>query len=252
MTDVRGTQIGVYAVGSEPAASALGSQIGAYGVGAAETSNGQHDMLVHQLGAYALVKSYPDRRDLRAWYFPQDDHDFYVLQLGDTGTLVYDKTTKQWVKWVSPDEAYWRGADGCDWEGFNICCDPQSGKIWKIDPVGRLDYETTPIRSQVTSMISKRFRNYTPCFMAELAVSESNPPSGIDASTVGISLRTYDHAGTDIVDHGEVTGTAIGEDITVRWYGLGLMKPPGTVFEIVDTGYARRINGFNIEVGNDA
>jgi hypothetical protein len=34
-----------------------------------------------------------------------------------------------------------------------------------------------------------------------------------------------------------------------RFYGLGLLKSPGALFEITDYGYARRIDGLNVEMG---
>ena len=251
MTDVRVQQLGTYALGQEPVEFIYSSQAGLYILGAAETSSTFHDVKVHQLGAYALVKGLVDRRDLRAWTFTQDDHDFYVLQLGDESTLIFDKRTGQWASWVSPDFVYWRGQDGCDWEGYNLCCDTESGVIWEIDPTSRLDYTTTPITSKVSGQITERFRKFVNCYMAELAVSEAEPPTGVDASTVGITLRTFDSNGLNSVTHGEVTGEAIGDNITVRWYGLGLMQAPGRVFEITDTGYARRIDGLNLEIGGN-
>lgn len=249
LINIKASQLGVYAMGQQPADEVYDYQSGSYILGAAETSNTFHDVTAYQLGAYALVKGLVDRRDLRAWTFTQDDHDFYVLQLGDESTLVYDKYTQQWAKWVSPDFVYWRGQDGCDWEGYNVCCDTESGIIWQIDPEGRLDYETDPIRSQVTGQLTERFRKHVNCYMAELAISEAQPPASIDASTIGITLRTFDSNGLNSVTHGEVVGEDIGEDITVRWYGLGLMQAPGRVFEITDTGYARRVDGLNLEVG---
>jgi hypothetical protein len=243
------TQIGTYALATFPTAQARASQLPIAVLAAAETSNGLHDAKVHQLGAYALVRGKLDRRDLRAWTFTQDDHDFYVLQLGDVGTLVFDKLTGQWAQWRSPEFVYWRGNDGVQWEGWNICCDTESGILWIIDPEGRLDDDTTPITSIVSGRAQTRMRKNAQCHMAELAVSEKEPSTGIDASTLTITLRTSDDDGQTYTSHGDVAGEDIGEDITVRWYGLGLMPAPGRVFEITDTGYARRIDGFNIEVG---
>jgi hypothetical protein len=242
-------QLGVYSLAGFSAEQTRGLQLGDYALAASETSTGLFNQNAHQLGVYALVKGLP-RRTLRAWTFTQDDHDFYVLNLGDDLTLVYDKLTGQWCQWRSPTYNYWRGADGCFWEGYNLCCDPLTGKIWKIDPDGRLDYTTTPITSQVTGMLTERFRTHVPCYMAELALSEGQPPSGVDAGEVTIQLRTND--GLTWTDHGTVASTSIGEDITVRWYGLGLMKSPEHVFEITDTGYARRIDGFNIKVPDNS
>lgn len=203
-----------------------------------------------------------DERGLRAWTFTQDNHDFYVLLLGGKYTYVFDKTTGQWSQWSGPDFSFFRGLDGCDWNGFNVCCDPIDGTIWKLDPVGRLDYGTTPITSQVFAVISARFRKMVPVFMAELAVSEGAPPSGFPAgsfpaSSVGVKLRTSDTVNLSPqsasplgwTDHGSLAGQPIGSMTYFRWYGLGLAQSPGILFELTDTGYARRIDGFTVEFG---
>lgn len=246
--NIKEYQAGAYSLGSRLASNARANQLGLLSLGASETSSGFHDVQAAQLGVYALVLSYPDRRDLCAWTFTQDDHDFYVLNVGGGKTLVYDMMSEQWSYWKSPKYSFWRGIDGTGWEGFNVACDPKSNKIWKIDPTGRLDYGTTPIESKIIGLTTERFRKMVPVYMAELAISEAAPPQGIDPTTVGISLRTVD--GVESFEHGTVIGKNIGEDITARWFGLGLAKSPSRIFEITDTGYARRIDGFNIEVGN--
>lgn len=200
-----------------------------------------------QAECLVLIKQGTEEHSLRAWTFTQDDHDFYVLQLGNIQTLVYDKRSERWAQWKSPTVNNWRAADGCDWEGFNVACDTQSGKIYKIDPTGRLDYGTTPITSVVVGGLTDRFRKKIPVFMAELAISSGSPPTGIDASTVGITLRTSDTHSW--VEHGTITGLPAGERTVARWYGLGLIHSPGVIFELTDTGYARRIDGLDIEIG---
>lgn len=246
------SQYGVYALVNFPSEALKASQVGIHTVEASEGSSGLYEVNAHQYGVYVLCRGKTDRRDLRAWTFTQDDHDFWVLQLGDGRTLVFDKLTGQWVQWRSPDFAYWRGNDGVQWEGWNVCCDSESGRLWIIDPEGRLDDDTTPITSIISGKVGTRMRTNSQCHMAELTVSEGAPPTGIAEGAVAISLRTTDDDGINYVSHGSVTGEAIGEDITVRWYGLGLMSAPGRVFEITDTGYARRVDGLNIEVGDEA
>lgn len=246
----------VYGLVAQPADQTKVEQVAVLSVNAAQTSSGSYQMKTHQVVAYALVKAFGDKRKLRAWTFPQDDHKFWIVQLGnENGTLVYDLYTEQWCTWNSDGYAYWRGEDGCAWEGFNVCCDPLSGKIFQIDPEGRLDYNDlsttniTPITSVVVGGFTKRLRTTVPCFMAELAISEGSPPSGIDPTTVGLTLRSGDTL--NWYDHGSVPGTTAGDKVTVRWYGLGLMTYPGRIFEITDTGYARRIDGFNIDIGGN-
>jgi hypothetical protein len=246
--DVKVSQLGIYALASQPAEEVYNSQGGINVLGAAETSNTFHDLKTHQLGIYVLCLAQGDRRELRAWTFKQDDHEFYGIQLAGFETLVWDKLTGQWCQWRSPGFLYWRAVDVCDWEGFNIAGDTESGKLWQIDPTGRLDEGTTPIESRIVGYLTHRMRTQAPCFMAELAVSEGQPPTGFDDGSVGITLRTSTEDGNNMISHGEVTGEGINEDITVRWYGLGLMEEPGMLFDIIDTGYARRIDGLNIEV----
>lgn len=243
MTDARVTQAVAYGVVSAPADEARITQTQVLAVSAGETSTGL-PVYVHQVVAYALVKGVADRNDLRAWPFVQDDHIFYVLQLGSLGTIVLDMLSQQWATWSSPGFAYWRGNDGTDWEGFNLCCDTESGKIWKIDPVGRLDEGTTAINSTVTGMATVRFRRAISCYMAELSVSEAMPAT----LGTGIQLRTSDDGGQSFDDQGTVTAEVLGTSTTFRWYGLGLMQSPGRVFQLIDSGYARRIDGLDIEI----
>lgn len=241
------SQLGAYALATAPADSVELNQLGLMVVGAAETASGEHDIMLHQYGAIALVKRMVDRENLRAWQFPQDDHVFYVLQLGGSlGTLVRDSLTNQWSQWKSPNLDYWRGADGFDWEGINVCCDTNTGIIWQIDADGRLDYGDTPIESVVVGGMTERFRKHVPVYMAELALSEGQPSVSTDTQELGVKLEMWD--GFNWTDFGTVLGQDEGEDITMRWYGLGLIKSPGTIFKLTDSGYARRIDGLNIEV----
>lgn len=246
-TEIDVFQYGAYALAAQPADSAAFRQLGVNIVGQAEEVSGLHDVHFQQVGVYALVRPHAERQDLTAWTFKQDDHEFYVLQLNSLDTLVFDKLTGQWTDWISPDYNHWRGADGCNWEGIAVCCDTRSGKLWQIDPEGRLDYEDTPIVSTIVGGFTERMRAFKPVYMAELAISEGQPPAVTEGS-VGISLRTGDGQG-NWYSHGEILGEDTGENMTVRWYGLGLAAPSGMVFEITDTGYARRIDGLNIEIG---
>lgn len=244
-------QYAVHVLGIYPTSAIEANQYAVNLTAASEGSSGLYDVKAHQYGVHVLVRPHGDRRQLRAFTFKQDDHEFYGVNLGTALTLIADKTTGTWSQWRSPGYNYWRVEDVTDWEGMNIACDPLSGKLWQIDPEGRLDEDTTPITSIVYGGFTKRFRVNAPCYMAEAALSEGQPPPGIDASTIGIQLRTSDDGGLSYLDHGVIPGEALGDAITVRWYGLGLMDKPGMIFELTDTGYARRLDGLDIEVGGD-
>lgn len=244
----RANQLGALAWGIYPAESVDAHQVGSLAFAASETSSGIFDVYAHQLGLIAWVRPLGDRRELRAWTFKQDDHEFYGIQLGAEGTLVWDKLSGRWCQWKSPGFNYWRAEDVCDWEGYNLAGDTESGKIFQIDPTGRLDYDTTPIVSKIVGYLTYRFREQVPCFMAELALSEGEPPTGFEDGSVGITLRTSTDNGQSWIDHGEIAGEGINEDMVARWFGLGLMKSPGMLFELTDTGYARRIDALDIEM----
>lgn len=202
---------------------------------------------VRNTQAFALVAvNYgAEERMLHSWTFTQDGHDFYVV-LAAGETYVYDKETEQWSQWASPDASFWRGVDGVEWQGINVCIDPSTGKLFQIDPQGRLDYKTTPITSIIYGGLTERFRNMPSIFMAEVAVSQNSPPHNVDPTTLSITLET-----TDTIisyNHGTVTGATIGNHTYARFYGLGLLRSPGVLFKITDTGFARRIDGLNIEI----
>jgi hypothetical protein len=260
--EVRDTQSGVFAIITAPTSEERTTQyltLTAINFPTVDENTTQGGLLAATMAGMDIrntntvvlvaIKLGAEERTLRAWTFTQDDHDFYVLQMG-AETYLYDKLSEQWCQWLSPDASYWRGNDGCDWAGINVCCDPDTGQIYKIDADNRLDYATTPIVSQVFGGMTERFRNFTPCYMAEIALSEGRPPAGVDATTVGVQLRTYDTL--TWTDHGTLQGQASGNMLYARFYGLGLMKSPGVLFEITDFGYARRIDGLNIEMGGKA
>jgi hypothetical protein len=205
------------------------------------------DLTLNSTQAFVLVAvAYgAEERMLHAWTFTQDGHDFYVV-LAAGETYVYDKTTEQWAQWTSPDAAFWRGVDGVEWQGINVCIDPSTGKLFQIDPIGRLDYRTTPITSIIYGGLTERFRNMPSIFMAEVAVSQNSPPHNVDPTTLSITLETTDTITS--YNHGTVNGAATGNHTYARFYGLGLLRSPGVLFKITDTGFARRIDGLNIEI----
>lgn len=241
---------GVYALGTYPSEEARATAVGAMTVAGAETSSGEYEVRAHQVGLYALVRSFPDRRDLNAWTFVQDDHIFYVLNLGNIETIVYDKLSKQWSTWKSPEYAYWRPSDGVEWAGMTVSCDRRSNKIFEVDANDRLEYGTTVIISKATGMVPARMRQVLPCYAAELVVSQAQPAGPLDTVN-SINLRFSDDAYVNFVDMGSVDGEPFGESTLFRWYGLGQIDAPGRMFEIVNNGYARRIDSLDISVGGE-
>ncbi len=98
---VRVPQTGVFAAYNIPAV-AMRATYGATEVLFRRDSSIQ----VTQAGTFALARGQIANPKLRAWTFSLDGHDFYVLRLGDTETLVYDLTSEQWVDWRTFDQEF--------------------------------------------------------------------------------------------------------------------------------------------------
>lgn len=243
------SQAPLYAWGTYPAQEVRVSQANVLAYGAAQTSDNTLEVNVHQAALYAWARPNADRKDLRVWHFIQDDHSFHGVNLGVTGSVVWDKLTDQWAKWRSPDSPIMRIEDCVAWESLNVAADTQSGKLWKIDPTGRLDYGTTPIEGTITGKLPERLRGRRDCFMAELTFSDGDP--AMADSSLGFTLATSDDQGRTFLSHGLIEGANLGGSTVAQWYGLGQMEADGRIFRITDSGYARRIDGLSLDTGGE-
>lgn len=195
---------------------------------------------------------------LRVWTYSLDGHDFYVLRLGPSETLVYDLTTQQWSSWKSPSRNNWRAHIGSNWLGmstdtFNrgfgsdvVAGDDVTGVLWVLDPNTGLDDTTTtgslPFTRMVIGGVSLSGRDTVPCGAVELTASVGHP--ALIGAT--ITLRTSDDKGHTYNNHGNVTATAGSYDQVIEWRALGLIKAPGRLFELSDNGAAVRINSLDM------
>jgi len=67
---------------------------------------------ISQARTLGVVRGRIGNPKLRVWTFSLDGHDFYVLRLGDTETLVYDLYSEQWVDWANLQKEFWRANNG--------------------------------------------------------------------------------------------------------------------------------------------
>lgn len=217
------------------------------------SGSGAVDAQASQLRVRLLIKFGADTRRLRAWTFPQDQHDFYVLTLGRDKTLIYDYLTKTWDVWKSPNMDIWRGSDGMAWEKDNVAGDVNKGILWNISANDRIDdsesgaADVNPIQSRVRGMFPHRGRFNLSCYRATLTLAQGFPI----APGVGIRMRTSVDEGLSWIDHGFLLMDEAGAKYDVSWTQLGLIEEPGMIFEIIDTGYTRRINALDIDLGED-
>jgi hypothetical protein len=205
-----------------------------------------------------LVRGHRENRKLRAWGFSLDGHDFYVLRLGETSTLVYDLTTNQWTQWASPSTTVLRAHLGLNWQGqgpitigngfpWNVIGgDDSTGVLWILDPNKPLDHDyfgtEVAFNRKVIGNVPMRMRETVQCGAVYLIGSVSNPSLVGD----GITLKISDDNGFNFTDMGTVVATVGDVNQEIGWIGLGVMKAPGRLFLLQDTGALARISSLDI------
>jgi len=249
-------QLGAYVWGTFPTTQLRSSQAAAYTWAASETSTGLYKVNAHQLGAYVWCRSRPRRRRMQAWTFSLDGHDFYVLNLADEWTLCLDTATGQWSEWRTAGRTTWRARIGQNWLGIGhvtadrlygtnvVVGDDTGGTLWVLDPTQGFDDGVTvddddaPFIRYVTGLIPMRIREAKSCAGVYINLALGAPT----VSGASVQLRTSDDGGNTFYDHGSVVITPADYTQEVAWRGLGLIRAPGRVFELTDSGASVRIN----------
>lgn len=254
--DAELSQFGVMAAAAYPADDVMASQLQVRGSGkptlAAEAS---------ELFIMVAAKGRVSDPRVRAWTFTLDGHDFYVLRLGNSETLLYDTHSEEWTTWGSGDGNLWRAYTGGNWlagqpqaafYGSSIIVgDDGNGSLYFLDP--RSDYDDDAIEGadiprSFERLILGQFTidggyGATPCFGLELFGSIGQ---GDDLTTV--KLEISDDRGVTYVDAGTLTVPVGVGDFRLVWPSLGSMVAPGRLFRITDNGALRRVDALNLEV----
>lgn len=196
---------------------------------------------------------------VRAWTFTLDGHDFYVLRLGNTETLVYDVATQQWSTWCDDSEPYWPVSTGKTWAagsrignsyGSSILVgDDTIGSLFFLDPDGDYDdhitlgiYHPRPFNRVVQAQVPLRGRDSVQCWAVRLYGSIGQTPD----LTNTVNLSMSDDYGNTYSDRGDNTLTIGSFNQRVEWRSLGSFNSPGRIFKITDTGAFKRLDGFEM------
>jgi len=200
---------------------------------------------------------------VRAWPLSLDGHDMYVLRLGLTQTLIYDKYSKQWFPWSSFDNAVWAVNTGFEWLGgvgigaTNIVVgDDTTGTLYFLDPEQPYDNPQT-VEAPVQQIYFDRIvmgqypatgREAMPCY-AIFVTADMGQPAYDGAA---ITLYTSDDAGETWDDHGaiEVSGGIYSPELL--WTSLGQITAPGRLFMLIDDGALARIDSMEMNDPDDA
>lgn len=194
--------------------------------------------------------------------FSLDGHDFYVLRLGANGTLVYDLTTGSWSQWDSAGRTVWRVNSGFNWSSVLGSLDPNApstniilgddtfSTLWTLSTEQYADDgpfagdDPQQFTRAAMGGIPLRSRQSVRCNAVTLTASTGDP----SMVTTTITLRysddngqTYANAGTVVVQSNDFTRE-------IRWRSLGLMRAPGRIFEIIDSGTSVRLDGLDVDL----
>lgn len=214
---------------------------------------------VSQTRTIAIAKGRTSSRKVRCWTFTLDGHDFYVIHLGDAGSLVYDLTTGQWMQWSSPNLRHWRANCGANWVGMGgqafvdgantkvVAGDDNNGVLWTLEPEQGYDQATRDslpdqaFTRKVVGGVPMRMRETQKVGAAYLTANLGSP----QITAANVTLRTSVDDGNNWTDHGTITVEPGNYGQEFVWRSLGLIRAPGMIFEITDNGAAVRIDGLD-------
>lgn len=271
MTDIRISESFVFAITTATAESVEISALYNMGVvnfpsASIEVSSARVDGVIYssvpeqisQLFVMAVVKGRIDDWELRAWTFSLDGHNFYVLKIGMSGTLVYDTETKQWSDWRTFGLQWWRLFTGMNWLGMSrttfgsadystniVAGDDATGRLYILDPTR--GYDESPLAHRddvlmqrvVTGIIPMRGREVSECYGVYVTGSLAEPA----VSGAQMLLRTSDDDGETWAEHGYLTVDPTNFEQEFSWRSLGRICAPGRLFEVSDDGAMQRIDG---------
>lgn len=215
--------------------------------------------------AFALV-AYRGRQfdpRVRAWTFTMDGHDFYVLTLGEDGTLVYDVHSEQWSIYASTDSDLWDANTGCNWQGGSnltnnydtnvVVGDAGNGALYFLEGEQETDdpaatpVDTVPVPRQFLRKAQGQIHVDTydkyRCFMVTALGSIGDVTN---TALTGVTLYYSDDSGDSYTNAGTVSVTAGDYDARVDWRSLGSFEAPGRLFRVEDYGALARIDSMEM------
>lgn len=218
------------------------------------------DLRVTYANTMALGRGYTANPRVRAFTFTLDGHDFYVLQIGKWGTLVYDDYSKKWSQWSTGGIIPWRVGTGTNWLGADsnardfgsniLVGDDDTGMVYFLDPKQGYDAQPTDDRVDtnhftriVEGQVPMRNRNTLQNGEVYLTGTLAKPLQ----DAFGVTLWTSDDAGNTFQSQGTVDvdyGDYLQDYV---WRSLGLIQSPGRIFRIVDDGAFSRIEGLDMD-----
>jgi len=221
-----------------------------------------HSVRATQISQFVVCKGRTQNPNIRVFTFTLHGHDFYVIRLGDTETLIYDVYSQQWIEWTSKDLPFWRANTGCNWVGAQqlayqygsdvVVGDDVWGLLYFLNPeqpfddspdylnaAQQLDFERI-----VMGQVLANGREAFPCYV--LFLSGDNYGFSANDFTPFVRLDYSDDQGQTFDSADTITAQPDTDDFDYRWYSLGQITNPGRLFRIVDNGILTRIDSLQM------
>lgn len=223
-------------------------------------------MEVSQLDYVAVLRGRISNPKVRAWTFSLDGHEYYVLQLGDDGTIVYDTLAEQWYDWGSGDVFNWRAVTGNNWLGGRtfadiygsniIVGDESTGALYFLNPEGVTDDDPVegadyprPFLREINGQIASKGYDARACYGVSLMGSIGE---NTDSALTAITLYTSDDEGHNYDEHETIDVATDDFNARVDWNsGLGSFEAPGRLFRVRDFGALQRIDWLEMATDED-
>lgn len=181
----------------------------------------------------------------RSWAFTRDGHPFYVLDLGEEGTFLYDISTSQWCRFVTAGYEGWNMRVGTMWGDSNriVGGDTFSPIAWELVPELSLDEGFRDIVHVATGGVMVRSRTY----LSVEALRVAGSLGYLDSTGIVLfNMRFSDDNGATWSPYFTLQMTAGDFSGEVAWRSLGSFMAPGRVFELSDSGGLQRIDGADV------
>lgn len=190
----------------------------------------------------------PAARDVPAWSFHLDGHIFYVLDLKESGTFLYDLTTDQWCEFKTANHYGWNMLPGTTWGPENRIAggDASSTSAWELGAALHEDEGFRTISHFVTGGIPTRNRVYKAVESVRISGSFGNLDEMTEEVQATFTMRFSDDWGKTYSN--DYTLVLVPDDWggEIAWRSLGSFMAPGRIFEFEDFGGLLRIDGVDI------
>lgn len=249
---LQAAQTFAFAVANFPTAELRASKTEANAV----TGGATRSLQSSQAYVTVVCRGRVDNPQIRAWTYTLDGHDYYVLRLGNTETLVFDLTTEQVAVFGSHETDLWRAYTGQNWQGGNyqardlgssvLVGDDGNGALYFLNTDRSYDDDAVEGGARlrdfprvVTGQITTRSFDAVPCYGVQLGGSIGK---ATDAALTAITLFTSDDQGVTYDEHDTITVPNSDYDARVEWWSLGSIFSPGRLFKVRDSGALNRID----------